>query len=57
MAQYAEKGMEEYANTMMSLTPMWVCPLMLVAAFIAGVIGALIGKALLKKHFERAGIA
>ncbi len=57
VAQYAEKGMEEYANTMMSITPMWLCPLMLVAAFVAGLIGAFIGKALLKKHFERAGIA
>ena len=57
IAQYTEKGMKEYADTMMKLTPMWVCPVMLIAAFIAGIIGALIGKALLKKHFEKAGIA
>lgn len=57
IAQYTEKGMQEYADTMMKLTPMWVCPVMLIAAFIAGIIGALIGKALLKKHFEKAGIA
>ena len=57
IAQYTEKGMKEYADTMMNLTPMWVCPVMLIAAFIAGIIGALIGKALLNKHFEKAGIA
>ena len=57
IAQYTERGMQEYADTMMKLTPMWVCPVMLIAAFIAGIIGALIGKALLKKHFEKAGIA
>ena len=56
IAQYTERGMQEYADTMMKLTPMWVCPVMLIAAFIAGIIGALIGKALLKKHFEKAGI-
>ena len=57
VASYAERGMEEYANTMMELTPMWTCPLLLVAALVAGFIGALIGQALLKKHFEKAGIA
>lgn len=57
IAQYTERGMQEYADTMMKLTPMWVCPVMLIAAFIAGIIGALIGKALLKKHFEKTGIA
>ena len=57
VAQYAERGMQEYADNMMKLTPVWVCPVMLIAAFVSGMIGALIGKALLKKHFEKAGIA
>lgn len=48
---------EEYANALMRYVPDWSLIPMLIACFVAGVIGALIGKAILKKHFVRAGIA
>ena len=48
---------EEYANALMRYVPDWSLIPILVAGFIAGIVGALIGKAVLKKHFVRAGIA
>ena len=48
---------QEYIDTLTSLLPMWMCPVLLVACFVSGIIGGLIGKALLKKHFKKAGIA
>ena len=35
----------------------WTAPAIIIAAFVCGVLGALLGKALLKKHFVKAGIA
>ena len=43
--------------TVVKLTPSWMYFVLLIATFICGIIGGFIGKALLKKHFERAGIA
>ena len=37
--------------------PPWMCPVLLIAAFLSGLIGGLLGKAALKKHFQKAGIA
>lgn len=55
---YLSSGMgTEYANVVASITPLWILFALIIAAFIAGIIGALIGRAILKKHFERAGIA
>lgn len=48
---------EEYANTLMSYVPDWSLLPILIAGLIFGIIGALIGKAILRKHFVRAGIA
>ncbi|MBR2835517.1 MAG: MptD family putative ECF transporter S component [Coriobacteriales bacterium] len=48
---------EEYAAQVMQLTPDWMFIVLVVATFVCGIIGGLIGKALLKKHFEKAGIA
>ena len=48
---------QEYVNTLMSYTPNWMNPVLLVVTFIGGILGALLGKAVLKKHFEKAGIA
>lgn len=45
-----------YTDALMSFTPTWVFPLMLVLVVIGAVAGAYIGRALLKKHFKRAGI-
>ena len=38
-------------------TPGWMYPVLFVVTFIGGILGALLGKAVLKKHFEKAGIA
>lgn len=48
---------KEYADTYMSLFPNWMLPVLIIACFISGIIGGFIGKALLKKHFKKAGIA
>jgi energy-coupling factor transport system substrate-specific component len=48
---------QEYIDTLTKLMPAWMCPTLLAAAFVSGIIGALVGKAILKKHFTRAGIA
>jgi energy-coupling factor transport system substrate-specific component len=47
----------EYVNTVMALTPDWMLFVVILVSFIAGIIGALLGKSLLEKHFKRAGIA
>ena len=48
---------EEYITTMTNWLPTWMCPVLFIAAFVCGIIGGFVGKAMLKKHFERAGIA
>lgn len=48
---------QEYIDTLTALTPGWVCPVLLIACFVSGIVGGLIGKAMLKKHFRKAGIA
>lgn len=48
---------QEYVDTLMSYTPSWTYPVLFVVTFIGGILGALLGKAVLKKHFEKAGIA
>ncbi len=48
---------QEYISTLTSLMPTWMCPTLLVASFVSGIIGGLVGKAVLKKHFVKAGIA
>lgn len=46
----------EYISSVAGLLQPWSAPLLILGAFAAGVVGALIGKSLLKKHFEKAGI-
>lgn len=48
---------QEYVEALSSFTPAWMCFVLLAASFISGIIGGLIGQALLKKHFRKAGIA
>lgn len=48
---------QEYVDTMMGYMPDWSLLPLLAASFVSGIVGALIGKALMKKHFVRAGIA
>ncbi len=55
--QLVETGYgKEYADALMRLIPDWSLIPLAIAAFISGIIGAYIGKAMLKKHFKRAGI-
>ena len=54
---YMESSMgSEYVNTVLAWTPNWVAIAALAVTFLAGIAGAYVGKAVLKKHFERAGI-
>ncbi len=46
----------DYVNTLTKLCPVWMCPVLFVAAFLSGSIGALIGLACCKKHFVKNGI-
>ena len=48
---------QEYADNLMRVIPEWSFIPILVACFIGGILGGLLGRAVLKKHFERAGIA
>lgn len=47
---------QEYIDTLTGLMPAWMCPVLLAAAFVSGIIGGLFGRAMLKKHFTKAGI-
>ena len=48
---------QEYVDTLMFYTPGWMFPVLFIVTFVGGILGALLGKAVLKKHFEKAGIA
>ena len=52
-----EKFGREYVDTLGAIMQNWMIPVLIIAAFVFGVLGALLGKALLKKHFVKAGIA
>mgnify|MGYP002623214659 FL=1 len=47
---------EEYAQAVMTFFPGWTFPIYLIACFIFGCLGAMLGKLMLKKHFAKAGI-
>ena len=44
-----------YAQQLVSL-PIWIMPILYVTAFAGGILGGLLGKKVLKKHFEKAGL-
>lgn len=46
----------DYEAALTALLPLWMCPVLLAACFVCGILGAFLGRALLKKHFEKAGI-
>lgn len=48
---------KEYIDALTSLMPIWMCPVLFVVTVLSGIIGGFIGKATLKKHFKKAGIA
>ncbi len=48
---------DSYTNKLMSLMPMWIFYLMMIFVIVGGMAGAYLGKAVLIKHFQKAGIA
>lgn len=56
-ADFAEGFGEEYADKVMSVMPMWSIVLVAAGIFVFALLGGLIGKAIMKKHFAKAGIA
>jgi len=46
-----------WVQSMIDLTPSWMFAVMLAMLVVGAVIGAQLGRAVLRKHFERAGIA
>lgn len=48
---------QDYITSLTNIMQPWTAPVLLVCCFVSGVIGALFGKKLLKKHFIKAGIA
>ncbi len=55
-AQRADFG-QAYIDAISNLMPIWMAPILLVSCFICGIIGGFLGRAILKKHFEKAGLA
>ena len=47
---------QEYVDTLGQIMQPWTAPVILIAAFVFGFIGAKIGQKLLKKHFVKVGI-
>lgn len=56
MRRTEAKEVHEYINAVMGLTANWMLPVVIVLGLVGGVIGAYLGKAILKKHFVKAGI-
>ncbi|MDR1540818.1 MAG: MptD family putative ECF transporter S component [Clostridiales bacterium] len=48
---------EEYADALIRYLPNWIAPVLVAACFAFGILGGLLGRAVLKKHFDRAGMA
>ena len=55
-ADFASSFGDEYAARVMSVMPMWSIVLVIAGIFVCAVLGGLLGKAILKKHFVKAGI-
>lgn len=48
---------QTYADTLASLTPNWMFFVLIILCFVGGLLGGLLGSAVLKKHFKKAGMA
>lgn len=53
---FADGFGQEYATRVMEVMPMWSLILVIAGIFLFAILGGLFGKAILKKHFEKAGI-
>jgi energy-coupling factor transport system substrate-specific component len=47
----------EYADALMRFMPDWTAPVLAIGSFVFGILGGILGRGVLKKHFQRAGIA
>lgn len=47
---------EAFAASYRALTPPWIIPLLIVGIAVASVLGGILGRKIMKKHFERSGI-
>lgn len=47
---------EDFINTINTMLPTWMCPVLLGVCFVCGLLGGVLGKKLLRKHFSKAGI-
>lgn len=57
-AGYRENGgTDAYINAVMKLTPNYMILVVIVLALVGGMLGACLGRSVLKKYFEKAGIA
>ena len=56
-ADFAAGFGEEYADRVMSVMPMWSIVLVVAGIFLCALLGGVFCKAILKKHFVKAGIA
>ena len=54
---FADSFGAEYADKVMAVMPTWSIVLVIAGIFVCALIGGVIGQKLLKKHFEKAGIA
>ena len=58
---YFQHAVESYGQALgrydSNILPNWMGFVLLIVCFISGLVGGLIGKGLLKKHFKKAGIA
>lgn len=55
-ADFAASFGDEYATKVMSVMPMWSIILVIASIFVCALLGGLLGKAVLKKHFVKTGI-
>jgi energy-coupling factor transport system substrate-specific component len=57
LERLAKRHDQAWIDQIVSLTPNWMFVAMMVMLAVGAIAGAYLGRALLKKHFERAGIA
>ena len=48
---------ETFVETLRDITPDWMFFVMMVLCFVGGILGGILGTAVLKKHFKKAGMA
>lgn len=54
---YIETQGQDYADAVSALLKNYMIPIVMLVVAVGAVLGAYLGKATLKKHFKRAGIA